>query len=524
MHTLNEHKPPFWTPKSKKDALGPEDIFAPDVPSTQADAAGDTESERASAPEAGTEQWTPPPVPETLSRGAQMRLIWRAIVQRMRMRHERRNLGNVPTQQDERKKQLRRLAVGCVAGVAGIFAVVTLLDNKPSIKRTTPSTQYKSDFRIAPDMLDKQSFQMQYDDRLEALHTRLKHYEETIDKLNARIKRLDGTERGSPAAVSIEALADYRAPDLPQEAALATGLTTTTAGFEPKGAHSVSRMGVVRVSDASEASASARASAPSARPVRRIRTAESPIAANRARNEAEHTYLPAGSFVSAQVLAGVVAPTGGTAMSNPVPMLLELTHTAQLPNHFGAHIDRCFVTASATGDLSSERVWVRLDRLSCMTREGKAIDVRVQGYATGEDGKTGVRARLVTRSGQAIANALFTGAMAGLGRAVSLSAQSNVTYSSGASASTVHDSVRAGLGYGVNDAMERIVDYYIRLADKIFPVLELDSGRRVDLVFSQGVTVALNGEDDSQAQLGQPESINHAQRFGEQIKAKTPVY
>lgn len=38
--------------------------------------------------------------------------------------------------------------------------------------------------------------------------------------------------------------------------------------------------------------------------------------------------------------------------------------------------------------------------------------------------------------------------------------------------------------------MDRITDYYLRLADRIFPVLEVDAGRPVDLVFSQGVLLA----------------------------------
>ena len=48
----------------------------------------------------------------------------------------------------------------------------------------------------------------------------------------------------------------------------------------------------------------------------------------------------------------------------------------------------------------------------------------------------------------------------------------------------------SGMGEGLSDSMDRITDYYLRLADRIFPVLEVDAGRPVDLVFSQGVLLA----------------------------------
>lgn len=50
----------------------------------------------------------------------------------------------------------------------------------------------------------------------------------------------------------------------------------------------------------------------------------------------------------------------------------------------------------------------------------------------------------------------------------------------------------------MSDAMDRIVDYYLRLADKIFPVLELDGGRTVEVVLAQGVTIAEKSETEAE--------------------------
>ena len=213
------------------------------------------------------------------------------------------------------------------------------------------------------------------------------------------------------------------------------------------------------------------------------------IAKNRTKEKKADELLITGSFARARLLNGVEAPTGGQANGNPVPMLLEIKDPAFLPNRYRSDIKRCMVTANATGDLSSERVLVRLDRMSCITNTRGAIDVRVTGYVTGEDGKTGLKARVVTRSGQAIANALLVGTLSGLGEAVSLAAQDSTTNFAGTVSNSVNNPWKAGLGDGMKDAMDRMADYYLRLADKIFPVLEVDAGRDVDIVITQSSSI-----------------------------------
>lgn len=204
------------------------------------------------------------------------------------------------------------------------------------------------------------------------------------------------------------------------------------------------------------------------------------------------SYLPSGTFAKARLLNGATAPTRGQGSGNPVPVLLELTDSAVMPNLYRSGIKRCFVTANATGELASERVLIRLDRLSCIDENGGAVDKKIQGYVSGEDGKTGLRARLVTKSGQAIANALFTGTLAGLGKAVSLASENQTTSITGTVSTTVTNPWKAGFGEGATHAMDRITDYYLKLASDMFPVLEVDSGRNVEIVISNGLSIERN--------------------------------
>ena len=87
---------------------------------------------------------------------------------------------------------------------------------------------------------------------------------------------------------------------------------------------------------------------------------------------------------------------------------------------------------------------------------------------------------------------MLVGSLSGLGEAVSLAAQDSTTNFAGTVTNTVDDPWRAGLGRGMRDALDRIADYYLRLADKIFPVLEVDAGRDVDIVLTQSASITVD--------------------------------
>lgn len=210
-------------------------------------------------------------------------------------------------------------------------------------------------------------------------------------------------------------------------------------------------------------------------------------------------YIPSGAFTRAILLGGLDAPTGGQSQRNPQPVLLRLVDNAVLPNHFSSKIKECFVVGAGYGDVSSERAYIRTESLSCVTRDGTAIDVPVKGYVAGEDGKAGMRGRLVSKQGQLLANALLAGVASGIGHAFQ---QSSSTMSiSPLGATTTVDpgkQFEAGFGTGVGRALDRLAQYYISLAEKVFPVIEVDAGRTVDVVITQGIS--LQGSLDAASQ------------------------
>jgi conjugal transfer pilus assembly protein TraB len=200
-------------------------------------------------------------------------------------------------------------------------------------------------------------------------------------------------------------------------------------------------------------------------------------------------YLPI-SFTRAVLLGGLDAPTGGQAQSNPHPVLLRLDDNAILPNRFRAQVRECFVIGAGYGDISSERAYIRTERLACVRNDGSALEVRIKGSIFDETGKVGVRGRLVTKQGQVLANALLAGVISGIGYGFQNQFTTFSTSPFGQVATTdPSQAFEAGMSAGVGRAMDRLAQYYISLAEKTFPVIEVDAGRSVDVVLTEGVVI-----------------------------------
>jgi conjugal transfer pilus assembly protein TraB len=225
----------------------------------------------------------------------------------------------------------------------------------------------------------------------------------------------------------------------------------------------------------------------------RAHTPAGPAAAGSAASSGARTvstFLPV-SFTRDTLLGGLDAPTGGQSQANPHPVLIRLSDNSVLPNRFRGEYRDCFVIAAGYGDISSERAYLRTENLSCVRADGATLEVRIQGSVYGEDGKVGMRGRLVTKQGQMLANALLAGVMSGIGQGIS---SANTSYSTSAlgtiaSADNSADAYRAGLGAGVGKALDRLAQYYIKLAENTFPVIEIDAGREIDVVITKGVRI-----------------------------------
>jgi conjugal transfer pilus assembly protein TraB len=202
-------------------------------------------------------------------------------------------------------------------------------------------------------------------------------------------------------------------------------------------------------------------------------------------------FLPVG-FTRAVLLGGLAAPTGGQAQANPVPVLLRLLDLAVLPNGWRGQVKDCLVVGEGYGENSAERAYIRTTLLSCVMRDGQVLEVPIKGQVFGEDGMNGMMGKVVTKQGAILANALLSGIAAGIGSGISQASQvvSSTTLGPVNSAPTDANGIlKQGFGTGVGKALDRLAQYYINLAERTFPVIEVQPGRVVDVVITQGVSV-----------------------------------
>ena len=210
-------------------------------------------------------------------------------------------------------------------------------------------------------------------------------------------------------------------------------------------------------------------------------------------------FIPAGSILTGVLLNGLDAPTGKKAKKEPMPVLFRIKKEAILPNRFHADVRECFLLASGFSDLSAERAYFRGETFSCVRQDGGVIEVPMNAYATGEDGKNGIRGRVVSKQGALLAQAMMAGFLRGFSDAFGRnqipmlmtggmgSLSSTTPFQSAFSPQSMEGGALKGAGY----AMERLSHFYMDMAEEIYPVIEVDATRQVNFIVQKGTALKL---------------------------------
>ena len=194
--------------------------------------------------------------------------------------------------------------------------------------------------------------------------------------------------------------------------------------------------------------------------------------------------IPAGTSVKAILISSVDMPCGVYSNTDPQPVKIRLLDDGRLPKSVRAKLKGGVIIASAYGDLSNERIYMRLERLTQVRKDGKFVETGITGYVTGEDGKYGVRGTVVDKSYSMIENAAISGFFGGVSQYLQASASRGVNiYEPGYNINGRDMAVQGGQ-QGANDAFDMLADYYIKRAEQIRPVIQATAGRRIDVTFT----------------------------------------
>ena len=208
-------------------------------------------------------------------------------------------------------------------------------------------------------------------------------------------------------------------------------------------------------------------------------------------------YLPPNSFARAKVIVGVDASAGVNSQSDPLPVVLRVTGPARSVYQNGrlltTKIEGCLINGAARGDLSSEKVYVKLQKMTCPQPGGRYAVSEVKGFIA-FGGKTGVRGRVVSREGSLVTQAFLAGLAGGFGRGFSANANSvfqgtNITTNGQRQKLSTGDILEGGFGEGVAQTGDMVSKYLIERAEQYQPVIEMPTGIDVEIVFLEGVYV-----------------------------------
>ncbi|ADM08222.1 putative conjugative transfer factor, TraB [Parvularcula bermudensis HTCC2503] len=210
----------------------------------------------------------------------------------------------------------------------------------------------------------------------------------------------------------------------------------------------------------------------------------------------EGDYVPPNAYAPAHVLVGVDMSTGVRLSADPKPVLLRITGPARSVLQNGRQLDvdltGCLVNGAAHAELSSERVYVKLQKITCDRGDGEVAESPVEGYIA-QLGKVGVRGRVVSREGDIVSKALVAGVVGGFGRGIARNTdQIFAAGTAGGSTIIGQDNLSAGeiaaggFGEGLATAADTVSDYLIDRAEQYQPVIEMPTGIDVEIVFLSG--------------------------------------
>ncbi len=229
-------------------------------------------------------------------------------------------------------------------------------------------------------------------------------------------------------------------------------------------------------------------------------------------NKNPDSFVPAGTFAEAIMLGAADASAGVNSQSKPIPVLFRITALGTLPNHRKSHLKDCVVIGAVTGDISSERGEIRLERMSCVFSNNEIVEQVIEGTIYGIDGKNGVRGNPAWRDGPLLVRVGAAGTLSGLGKGIADSYVTNSISPLGTTQTVDNGAIfKNGLANGASNGLEKLADYYVKRAELYHPVIQLSAGQPVDIVILKGFYLDGKKHDDlDQETHTQPELFSNS--------------
>lgn len=203
--------------------------------------------------------------------------------------------------------------------------------------------------------------------------------------------------------------------------------------------------------------------------------------------------IPPGTLVKGVIVQGVSQPVGVGKPADPEVALIRITSAGKLPKKLRVALKGSNLICSTESILSNRRVRVRGETLSKHEKSGDFTVTDVCAVVSGPGGKSGVPARVISYGGVQAGYAAVSSAM-GAATSTLETVLNNQTIEKlsqiGPDKAILNSDVFTNIGLrGTNGGFEKLTDYYVKMADLYNPVLEIDMGTEVSILFTTAVTI-----------------------------------
>lgn len=212
--------------------------------------------------------------------------------------------------------------------------------------------------------------------------------------------------------------------------------------------------------------------------------------------------IPAGTVIKAVLVSGADCSVAVQKPTGPNMVLLRPLDNGKLPRNVRVPLKGSVIIGNAIGDIASERVYVRTERMTLVEKNGSFIETEISAYVSGEDGREGLRGVVVDRSGQIVTRAAFASFLSGISQTVQATLNNQTIEKlakvNGKKTILDIDLYRNSAFQGGVTALDKLSEYYIKRAEQLQPAIQVAAGRIVDVIFVKTVKV---GEKDLKKKL-----------------------
>lgn len=195
----------------------------------------------------------------------------------------------------------------------------------------------------------------------------------------------------------------------------------------------------------------------------------------------------------AYMLTGAYAPAFDSGQEEPLPVLLQAEGDILIANDDTQTIDKCLLIGSAKGNMNSQTADIRLVKISCSLGEGtKKIEGSISGWVIGENGIPGVQGELLHKNGAWLSKTFVSGFLQTFSSALGSTDTTEITIGGTSNnnsvpiGTSVSNNAKSAAAGGLSTVFGKLGDYYLKMAEQIFPVIEVKGGRTVNILLKGG--------------------------------------